>query len=91
MLLGTAEYYITKPAPSRGEEILHSLLTALGASDDDRAEALRLHRRLKHMNTVCDNSVITRVLVVQRKSDGSDYSAIRVTVERNQWTTSCSR
>ncbi|WP_410658316.1 helix-turn-helix domain-containing protein [Amycolatopsis sp. lyj-112] len=41
---GTAENYITKPAHTRGEEILHSLLTALGVTDDERAEALRLHR-----------------------------------------------
>ncbi|WP_148311548.1 tetratricopeptide repeat protein [Amycolatopsis japonica] len=41
---GTAENYITKPGHSRGEGILNSLLTALEVTDDERAEAVRLHR-----------------------------------------------
>ncbi|WP_145926841.1 helix-turn-helix domain-containing protein [Amycolatopsis orientalis] len=40
---GTALNYLTKPGHSSNERILNSLLSALGADDDERAEALRLH------------------------------------------------
>ncbi|WP_409496076.1 hypothetical protein [Amycolatopsis sp. cmx-11-12] len=48
---GTAENYIAKPGHSRGEDILNSLLTALGVTDAERAEALLLHRRSRPETT----------------------------------------
>ncbi|WP_410598220.1 helix-turn-helix domain-containing protein [Amycolatopsis sp. lyj-90] len=39
---GAAQKYVTKPGHERGESTLKALLTALGADDVERAEALRL-------------------------------------------------